>query len=427
MDRRGFIRGVAASCVMLGFLPRVAHGVSEALDALQRDIGGGSSPGTWERVRREFLLPPDLIHLNCGSTGSTPHVVIDAVAKAMRELEADPVHALYGTMLRAMEDVRRQATAFLGADEDEVAITRNTTEGMNLVASSLRLKPGDEVLTTDHEHPGGMSCWQYRMERDGVRIVQVKMPAPPRDKADILQRLSDAITPRTRVCSVSHVETMTGLRMPAKDIAALMHSKDILLVCDGAQAPGMQVVDVKTLGVDAYASSSHKWMLAPKGSGLLFVRREAQDRIRPIALRAGYGVYSGSVGTRNAPHILGHGLTMDFHNTIGRDRIASRCRELSNRLRARIREIPGVRVLTPDDPELSSAIFSVALGKGRSSDVAKRMRERHRIVAKVVPSTLIVDPALASENYNALRFSTHIFNSETDIDRAADVLAEVAG
>jgi len=428
MDRRTFIQGTAASLAAVGFLPRISRGAAGGFEALRRDLAGAGAGGSfWQRVRREFLLAPGLIHLNCGSAGATPRLVVDAVAGCLRELESDPVHQLYGPMGQAMEAVRRHAAAFLGADESEVAITRNTTEGMNLIASGLRLKAGDEVLTTTHEHSGGMSCWQYLAERDGVSIVQVKMPAPPKDKAEILQLVSDAITPRTRVCSVSHVTMATGLQMPIRDIAAIVRPKGILLVVDGAQAPGMLAVDVRALGADAYASSSHKWLLAPKGSGLLYVRREAQDRIKPICLRAGNSVYSPSSGTRNVPSVLGHGLALDFIEAIGRDSVAARCRELQARLRGRLEKVAGLRLLTPADPELSSAMFAVALEKGRNSEVAERLQKEYRIVVKTVPPTLAVAPGVMAEDCNALRFSTHIFNTEDELDTAAEAVAKVIG
>jgi selenocysteine lyase/cysteine desulfurase len=426
MNRRTFIHGTAAALAAAGFLPRVTRGAAGGLEALRRELAGAGDGGRfWGRVRREFLLAPGLIHLNCGSAGATPRLVVDAVAGYLRELESDPVHQLYGPMGQAMEAVRRHAAGFLGADESEVSITRNTTEGMNLIAAGLRLEAGDEVLTTTHEHPGGMSCWQYLAERDGVRVVQVALPAPPKDKAEILQRVADAITPRTRVCSFSHVTMPTGLQMPIREIAAIVRSKGLLLVVDGAQAPGMLPVDVKALGADAYASSSHKWLLAPKGSGLLYVRREAQDRIKPVSLRAGNAVYSSSSGTQNAPHVLGHGLALDFIEAIGRERVAARCRELQLRLRARLEKIAGLRVLTPSDPELSSAMLSVALEKGRNSDVAERLRKEHKVVVKAVPPTLAVAAGMAAEDYNALRFSTHIFNTEDEVDAAAEALGRV--
>ena len=182
-----------------------------------------------------------MVHLNTGSLGATPRRVLAAVAGWMYELEGDPVSNVFGPMGHRMEDVRSKAAEFLGARLDEVVLTENTTSGMNAVAQGLSalLKPGDEVLTTNHEHPGGAVCWDYLAKHHGVRIVTIAMPAPVKDKDQVLEIVAKHITPRTRVCSFSHVETITGLRMPLAEIAELTRPREIFLVCDGAAGPGM--------------------------------------------------------------------------------------------------------------------------------------------------------------------------------------------
>ena len=356
-----------------------------------------------------------MVHLNTGSLGATPRPVIEAVAAGMYEVEADPVSNIFGAMGTRMEDVRARAAEFLGARLDEVAITENTTSGMNAVAEAISwlLRRGDEVLTTSHEHPGGMVCWENLARHEGVKIVTIPMPAPVKDKAQILQLVKDHITPRTKVCSFSHVETITGLQMPLAEIAAITRPRNIFLVCDGAQAPGMLKIDVKALQVDTYASSSHKWLLAPKGSGLLYIRHEVQDKIQPQVLSTGYNAYTAASGTRNVPHVLGHGVAIDFHNAIGRERVEARCRSLCNHLRSQLSENPALRLLTPTQEELSGGIVSFSLKKGTSHEIYDRLHKEHNILVKVVPKP----------EYNALRFSTHVFNREEDLDRAAEAIA----
>jgi selenocysteine lyase/cysteine desulfurase len=341
-------------------------------------------------------------------------------------LESSPYHhtfegsGLYGQI----EGVREKAAVFLGAARDEVALTANTTEGMNGVATGLGLKAGDEILTTNHEHGGGMVGWQYLAKHRGVKIVQFKIPPPAQSAEQILQLLEAHLTPRTRVCFFSHVETITGTLMPLAQIAALVHPRDILLVCDGAQAPGMLNVDVKALGVDTYASSSHKWMLAPKGSGLLYVHQEAQERVQPVLLHSGFGAYSASVGTRSWPQLIAHGLTMDFHNAIGRPQVEARCRELNTYLRQRLDPLPHLRCLTPSDPALASpGIVTYALDKGKNGEIVTRLHDEHNIWVKPAAGTYPIEGGLPREDYNALRFSTHIYNDEAQLDRAADILA----
>jgi selenocysteine lyase/cysteine desulfurase len=406
---------MAAGLAAYPGLAGLAGAAAERLGTLREDLKTARDEATfWNRVRQEFLLNPGLVHLNTGTLGATPRPVIDAVAAWMYQVEGDPASNVFGPLGARMEEVRAKAAEFLGARLDEIVLTENTTAGMNMVAQGMSrwLRPGDEVLTTTHEHPGGSVCWEFLAKHQGAKIVRIPMPAPVKDKGQILQLVQDHLTPHTRVCSVSHVETITGLQMPLAEIAAITRPRDILLVCDGAQAPGMLKIDVKAIQVDTYASSSHKWMLALKGSGLLYIRKEVQDRIQPLLLSTGYNAYTAASGTRNVPQILGHGLTMDFHNAIGRDRVEARCRSLCSHLRKRLGEVSGLRLLTPTQDELSSAIVSFALTKGTNQQVYERLHTEHDIVVKVVPKP----------EYNALRFSTHIYNREEDLDRTADIL-----
>jgi selenocysteine lyase/cysteine desulfurase len=416
MRRRTFVKSAAAVPAGWVGLSRSGLTAQDRLAELRDELSGmRTDADLWNRVRQEFLLKPGLVHLNTGTLGATPRIVIDAVAAWMYQVEGDPASNVFGRLGSRMEDVRAKAALFLGADREEIVLTDNTTTGMNAVAQGVGrwLRAGDEILTTNHEHPGGSLCWEYLAKHQGAKIIAISMPAPIKDKAQILQLVQEHLTPRTRVCSFSHIETITGLQMPLADIAELTRPRDILLVCDGAQAPGMLKIDVKALRVDTYASSSHKWMLAPKGSGLLYVRKEAQDRIQPMQLSAGYHAYSPASGTRNVAQILGHGLAMDFHSVIGRERVEGRCRSLCSQLRERLCKIPTLRLLTPTRQELSCGIVSFSLTKAINQDVVDHLYRERDIVVKVVPK-----PEL-----NALRFSTHIYNREEDLDRAADSIA----
>ena len=172
-------------------------------------------------------------------------------------------------------------------------------------------------------------------------------------------------------------------------------------------------VDVKVLGVDTFASSSHKWMLAPKGSGLLYIRKEAQERVKPLTLRSSYHVYSASGGTRNVAGILAHGVAMDFHDTIGRDKVEARCRELRRYLREALGPVDGVKVITPADEVLCGGILTISLERGDAGKVRGTLAGRDIVLKR------------GSTQYNAIRISTHIFNDETDIARATEALAGV--
>jgi selenocysteine lyase/cysteine desulfurase len=413
MHRRTFLHRLGAVAAA-PWLTAATHDLAD----LRRDLASApASDAFWKEVRSRFLLRPGLVHLNAATIGATPRPVVSAFTEFLWEVESNPQEQVFSAAgEQRMEDVRARAADFLRADLDEVALMRNTTEGMNLIAQGIELRSGDQILTTDHEHPGVSVCWEWLAERTGAEVVRIEMPATATSAEQVVELVDRHLTPRTRVCSFSHVSTITGLVMPMAAIAALTGPRDVLLVCDGAQAPGMLEVDVRALSVDAYASSSHKWMLAPKGSGLLYIRKAVQERVKPLALRSGYGVYTASGGTRSVAGILAHGVAMDFHDTVGRDRVEARCRELRRFLREALARVEGARVITPEEEALCGGILTISLERGDAGAVRSALADDYDVVLK-----------RGSAAYNAIRLSTHIFNDESDIERAVGALADVMG
>jgi len=411
MKRRSFLQRMTAAAAATPWL----LGSTQDLSGLQSALSvAPDEPEFWREVRSQFLMRPGLTHMNSATIGATPRPVVSALSDFLWETESDPQDQLFGAPHGRMDEVREKASAFIGASLAEVALMRNTTEGMNAVAQGIELKRGDQILTTNHEHPGGSVCWEYYAAKTGAEIVRIEMPAPVVSEEQIVDLVSFHITPRTRVCSFSHVCTITGLVMPLARISEITRPRDIFLVCDGAQAPGMLDVNVHDLGVDTYAASSHKWMLAPKGTGLLNIREGVQDRIKPLFLHSGFGAYTASSGTRNVATLLAHGVAMDFHNTIGRGKVEARCRELRARLRTQLDEMDSVTVLTPREEALSAGIVTISLKEGDFREVRRIMLEDHGFVLKT-----------GKAEYNAIRISTHIFNDEDDVDRLAEALRGV--
>lgn len=423
-ERRSVLRGLALG---IGSLPlrAVVQAASDRLAQLAADVDAASTPrALWQRVREEFRLESGLVHLNSATLGACPVPVVEAVSDALRELEGNPARRMFGPGIERMDEVRMRAAAFLGADPDEVALTRNTTEGMNAVAAGLDLSPGDRVLTSNHEHGGGMVCWQHLRQQRGVGLDYFELPRRVRSARQVVELVTHHLTPDTRVVSLSHVDTICGVRLPMAALASELRERDVVLVCDGAQAPGMIDVDVKALGVDAYACSAHKWLLGPKGTGLLYIRRGVQGRIRPGLLYSGYAAYTASGGTRDLAGIIGLAAALDFQEAVGRERIAARCRELALRVRRQLERLDALAILTPESEDLSGAIVTAAVRRGDAGDLVASMESEHGVVLKRAQSTYAYcpDEGLPAENYNAIRFSPHVYNDEEEIDRAIDAL-----
>ena len=234
----------------------------------------------WTELRKQFLIPEDEIYLNNGTVGSSPAPVLKAVFDGYTSTEkldeTDPEdYPIWG--YGPWNEFRDPLAAFVGCTRDEIALLRNATEANSYIANGIDMKPGDEVLMTDQEHPGGEQPWQLKAKRYGIVVKKVKLPEPVQDAPQVLNLFSDAITPRTRVIFFSHITTVTGVVLPAKEICALARSKGIISAVDGAHVTGMMQLNLHDVGCDMYSSSPHKWLQAPKGSGFLYVRNDSQD------------------------------------------------------------------------------------------------------------------------------------------------------
>ena len=394
----------------LGALSAAGHAWPRTLPAsgnITPHSPGASSARGLALSPDDFLFSPGLVYLQTGSLGPTPRPVMERTIAAWKELELNPVFYGYGPHEHAMEDVRAKAAAFVGCKTEELVLTNCTTEGMNWVAQGLTLTAGDRVLTTDQEHPGGRVCWDYIARKHGVILDIVAIPPGENDASAIVDRFAKLITSRTRVLSFSHLLSSTGLRMPVAELSALARARGCIAVVDGAQAVGGIDVDVKALGCHVYATSGHKWLLAPKGTGLLYLSEELGTTIDPISLQAGRAAYSAASGVCNIPGVLGLAGAIDYLSAIGKPTIERHNLALSSRLHAALQSVPKLRVVSASPGPLASPLVTYRLPDGIKSDAfQQRLMEKHNVVVKVVPTNWL----------NGNRISTHLFNTEHDVD-----------
>ena len=378
----------------------------------------------WDFVRRQFPLVDDLIYMNTGGLGPSPYSVIETIHSRTMNLEG-----ISETGHEFVDGVRRKASAFFNCGMDEIAFTRNATEGMNIIARGLPLKKGDEVLMTTHEHPGGAVPWLALAKDNGIRI---KLFEPGMTQEENLKIIAANLSSRTKVLAISHITCTTGLKFPSEEIARLCHDRDIIFVLDGAQVLGMIPVDFHQLGCDFYTSSGHKWLCGPKGTGILFIRQAMQDQWRPTHV----GAYSEKIykleeqileyqksasiieyGTRNSALILGIGAALDFLDSIGMDHVERRGKELALYFKEKLSSINKLEVLTPQDPDSHGSIVSFRIldQKRNHGDFVGQIKKDHNIRLRPV----------GEHGLNAIRASFHIFNNFEQVDRLIEAIKKV--
>ena len=286
---------------------------------------------------------------------------------------------------------------------------------MNSLAQGIRLGQGDRVLLTDQEHEGGSLGWQYRSRRDGVHIDVVPIAVTDHDPDEIVRRFAAAMTPATRVISVSHVIASTGLRMPIAEIAALAKRRGALCIVDGAQAVGQIDVNVKSLGCHAYATAGHKWLMGPKGTGLLYVDRDAAG-IEPIQWEDGRRFIANSTGVGSLPLAAGLGVAIDAMSARGMAAVERHNIALRNRAYAGLEEIPKLEVVSTPPGPLATALVAARLPADIDSrHVRDTLRQKHDVIIKMVEKRW----------FNGIRLSPHIFNTEQDVDTALRAIRSV--
>jgi isopenicillin-N epimerase len=343
IDRRGFLSSLAGGAGVVGALslPGTWRAVLDQAPAqlADRALYDSNEEAYWTELRKQFLIPADEVYLNNGTVGSSPAPVLRAIFEGYNECEKmaqnDPEdYPIWG--YAAWNEFRDPLAAFVGCTRDEIALLRNATEANSYIANGIDLKAGDEVLMTDQEHPGGEHPWNLRAKRYGIVVKKLTLPKPVPTAADVLNRFNDGITPRTRVMFFSHITTVTGVVLPARELCALARSKGIISAVDGAHVPGMMNLNVHGLGCDLYSSSPHKWLQATKGSGFLFVRDEMIDRLWNTIATEGWddpklrAERFQRIGSSNVPALWGLRAAIDLASQIGMDRIERRHRQMAD-------------------------------------------------------------------------------------------------
>jgi isopenicillin-N epimerase len=415
-SRRDFFRLAAVPVAWRAFQSKLEAAAASRLP----DAGNESY---WQMVKRQYPLEESLIYLNAANVCPASRLVLDRHVEYLRDFHANPSFQnrdKYGAM---RESLRGKVARMLRVSADEIAITRNTSEGSNIIVKGVDLKPGDEVLITDHNHPSNNDSWRVRAQRDGlvVRSLPVPIPAPSAEK--LLSDFERAITPRTRVIAITHVTSTTGIQYPAREIAALARKRGIYMHLDGAQTFGALDVNLSEIGCDSYSASAHKWLMGPLEAGILWVRAERIPQVWPSIVTAGWtdhlkGARKFEVfGQRDDPRVVALEAAVDFINLIGMPAVEARMQALATRAKIQLKEIAAVELKTNLEPELSGGVVKFRVKSLPTKRAYDLLWERHRLAIAMTPSG----------DAEGLRFSPQIYNSMEEVDRAVAAVKEVAG
>jgi selenocysteine lyase/cysteine desulfurase len=412
-SRRDFLRRCSAGAALPAGWAAFAAAVKAAPNP--------GSDAFWNMVKAQFPLDPSLIYLNAANVCPASRPVLDRHAAFLRDFHANPSFQNRDKYAPLREALRRKLGAMFRVSADEIAITRNTSEGSNLIVHGLDLKPGDEVIVTDHNHPSNLDSWKVRARRDGFTVKSAAVPVPARSRDELIASVEKLITPRTRVIAITHVTSTTGVLYPAGELSAIARRRGIFLHLDGAQSFGALDVDLAAIGCDSYSTSSHKWAMGPLEAGVLYVRAERIPQVWPAIVTAGWsedlkGARKFEVfGQRDDPRVASLDAMVDFLAMIGMPAVETRTRQLAARTKNGLARIPGLELKTSLDASLSGGVVKFKPPRTAVKQAYDTLWEKHRIAIAMT----------ASGDAEGLRFSPHIYNSAEEIDRAVDAVREL--
>lgn len=373
----------------------------------------------WFAVQQSFTVDRSLLNLNNGGVCPSPTVVQDAVKGHLDFSNEAPSHHLWRVLEPRKETVRTQLARLFGCDREEMAIVRNASEGLQICEFGFDLEPGDEVLTTNQDYPRMISTWRQREMRDGIRLVQVSIPTPCDDPAEIVRAIEAGITDRTRVILISHVINLTGQVLPVRAIVARARDRGIPVIVDGAHAFANLNFERDDLDCDYYATSLHKWLFAPHGTGMLYVRRDKIRDLWPLMASAKPRQQNirkfEEIGTHPLANFLAIAEAVTFHESIGPERKLARLLFLRDYWAKRLARLDRVRLHTSLEPGAACGIATVEIEGIDTNALTGYLLRQHRIITT----------GIGHEDFAGVRVSPSVYTTLDELDRFCDVMEHV--
>ena len=420
VSRRTFLRTTgAAGSAAFAF---TTYGIEEVLAATAQ-IAGRSAEDVaqdefyWREIQHAFMLDRTLINLNNGNSCPSPTVVHDALKRYLDFSNQAPVH-FRGQLEQNKETARRRLAAEFGCDKEELAITRNSSEALQIAQNGIDLEPGDEVLTTEQDYGRMLTTWDQRARREGIKITRINFPVPT-TQDDLYQRFEQAITPQTKVLHFCHITNLTGQLFPVKRLSQMARQRNILTIVDGAHAFAHFPFKLADLDCDYYGTSLHKWLLAPHNTGFLYVRRNRIEPTWPLtaapARRSTDIRKFEEVGTISAAPFAAINEAMAFHQALGVERKSARLRYLTMRWANRLRSNPRIKLHSSLQPGQTWGLALVGVDGIKAVDVNRFLWDRYRIITT----------AVTREDYEGIRVTPNIYTTLEEIDTFSTAMEDL--
>ncbi len=425
-NRREFLSKVGKGVGLAALTSATVGSLFESLKAATKRVehlspeAAAMDEDFWYNIQKQFTVTRGIINLNNGGVSPSPRIVTEAFVHYTWEQEDCTAYTMWQILEPQSETVRTGLAEIFGCDREEIAITRNASESLEIIQMGMDLKPGDEILTTTQDYPRMLTTFRQREMREGLKLNMIKIPVPPKDPSEITAAFDKAITPRTRVILISHVINLTGQIVPVKEICEMARPKGIEVIVDGAHSFAHFDFTQKDLQCDYFGTSLHKWLFAPKGTGLLFVKKDKIEKIWPLMAAAkkqkGDIRKYEEIGTHSAAMRLAIGEAVLFHQGIGPKRKEARMRYLSRYWMNKLKDVPNIRFNTSFDPVQSCGIANVQIVGVEPPALQSYLMNKHKMFTV----------AIMHDEFKGLRVTPNVYTAPFELDRFCEVMETVA-
>jgi len=426
-DRRKFLQQITLSAGAFSasslFNQLLAKDFKEAEKKIE-DLSPEQAAGDedyWATIQQAYTVNPNIIDLNNADVSPSPRIVQEAVERYNKLSNEGPSYFMWRILDQGREPLRQKLAELAGCDAEEIAIDRNATEALNTIIYGLNLNAGDEVIGTKQDYPNMINAWKQRAQRNGIVYKQISFDFPIEDDDAIVNAYEKAITNKTKIIHVTHVINWVGQIMPVQKLARMAHAKGIEILCDSAHGFGLLDYKIPDLECDYWGTSLHKFLSAPIGSGMMWIKKEKIEKIWPLLCND--NPHSSdirkfeTIGTRSFPIEQGIGEAVNFHNAIGSKRKEERIRFLKNYWAEKVKDVPRVKLHTSLQSKYSCAICGVSIDGMDPVEFDAQLFNKYKIHTV----------GIKWENVSCVRVTPHVYTRLDDLDKLVNAITEVAG